>query len=226
MSALMLLLMFAGLQSPDGGSGVPDASTRSPYGADSANWRSPRACGRNAAYVLARLHAVDISYEDLVAAVPVGERGSSLLEVVHGLTEVGMAASAVRGSPRELRASSMPIIAHLDSESGLEELGHFVVLTSYDEQNDHVAMIDGSTGLNHTMNVDRFRRMWSGYAIRIDERGWPSVLAWIGGVALSLLIVLQLRRVWPSLRRSRRAGTAGPSAAATRPGLEATCRAS
>ena len=158
-------------------------------------WRAGPNCGRNAAYALARLEGGSPPpYSVFEAVIPVGVHGSSLHEVVSGLRQCGVACDAVRAAPSDLTPGRLPIIVHFDQFGGSSAIGHYSVLIYYNEAEDTAITLDGANGIERRLNIDPFRRTWSGYAIlpRRVHRGWRYVE--IGcGVAVLVLAGLLLR---------------------------------
>ena len=154
-------------------------------------WRTGRACGVNAAYVLALLtQDAPPSYGELTAVVTLEDRGASLAAVAHGLQQCGVECEIVRASPADLTPERLPILVHLDQLNGNPAVGHYGVLVDYDESRDVALFIDGANGLQYEMNIDPFRRMWSGYGILVRPSGvrWALIELAAGLTAFGLAV--------------------------------------
>ena len=163
-----------------------------------AIWRTGLACGVNAAYALGLLESAEpLEYSDFQAAIPVGERGASLAAVAEGLRACGIPCEVVRATPKDLVPSRLPILVHFDQVSGNVAVGHYCILVDYDEALDTATVIDGANGLQYDMNIDPFRRMWSGYAV-VPTRGadpWARIELLLGVATLILAGLLARTRL-------------------------------
>lgn len=170
-AAVLVLFVFGRTERAEGHPATPVASRVAEDVDGTAQgggpiWRDGLSCGPNAAYLLALVeYGGEVSYDELRAAVPVSEQGSSLADVADGLTSCGYPCKVVKARPADLQPAVLPMIVHLDRLNGSTAVGHYCVLARYDETIDEVVVIDAANGLQTRMNVDPFRRMWSGYAI-------------------------------------------------------------
>lgn len=151
-------------------------------------WRKGSACGLNAAYIFSLLtQHKPPRYEDLASVIEIGDQGTSLASVARGLNLCGVTCAPVRASPQDLHSGNLPMIVHLDRINGSLAVGHFSVLVDYDESVDTVLLMDGANGIQYELNVDPFRRMWSGYAVALEAKKslWR---AWEVLIGLLLLV--------------------------------------
>lgn len=125
--------------------------------------------------------------------------GTSLRALCTAATELGLAARAVKTTPRYLDAMPLPAIVHWEGN-------HWVVL--YDVTATHVRVADPGTGRRRMKRAD-FESAWSGYAalfdytaafeqapLRESRVAWlaPFLRPWagLGGQAIALALVVSL----------------------------------
>jgi HlyB family type I secretion system ABC transporter len=84
--------------------------------------------------------------------------GTSLRALCRAATELGLAARAVKASPRNLPLMPLPAIVHWEGN-------HWVVL--YDVTETHVRVADPALGLRRLPRAE-FQQRWSGYAALFD----------------------------------------------------------
>jgi hypothetical protein len=156
-------------------------------------WRSTARCGVNATYAFLRLHdRSELTYSDVLNALPVDSDGASLADISDFLTNSGLPSEAVRTTPSALHKLHMPVIAHLYRESptkfALSERGHYVVLLRVDDGS--VTYIDGSSAAIRGVPFDLFARDWSGCVIKAIEPRGPDSYGVIALTVTSLVIVV------------------------------------
>jgi ATP-binding cassette subfamily B protein len=84
--------------------------------------------------------------------------GASLRGLCHAATELGLAARAVKVSPRNLGEMPLPAVVHWDGN-------HWVVV--FDVRGGHVRVADPAAGV-HRIGVDEFCARWTGYTALFD----------------------------------------------------------
>jgi HlyB family type I secretion system ABC transporter len=84
--------------------------------------------------------------------------GTSLKGLCHAASELGLAARAVKVSPRNLSQMPLPAIVHWEGD-------HWVVL--YDVVDSHVRVADPALG-RRRLTREEFERSWTGYAALFD----------------------------------------------------------
>lgn len=173
----------------------PDVPSRS-----ARTWRSAKACGVNCLYILLRLHGRDPDYAAVERRTPVGEDGTSLLELQRGAESFGLPLTGVRAKPQDLATCPLPAIAHFEEELGTT--GHYVVVTEFHPGS--VCIIDGTTAMRQEMALPEFQRRWTGYLLLPRQAGsyrLTSAALWllVSGVALSVVAIIWRRRTLPQL---------------------------
>jgi ABC-type bacteriocin/lantibiotic exporter with double-glycine peptidase domain len=116
-----------------------------------------RRCGVNAIFALLRVSRVDVSYGDVLDAVPVEDLGSSLESMRAVAQERGLECDVVRATPDQLASIPLPFIAHFDYGG---QSGHYVVLIQ--RYGDRWVFIDGASGLEYSMYHGDLINRWSG----------------------------------------------------------------
>lgn len=172
----------------------PDTPSRS-----TKLWRSPNSCGVNCLYMMLRLNAKDADYTAVEKQTPVGESGTTLLELQRGAERFGLSLVAGKGTPEDLATCPLPAIAHFEEELG--KTGHYVVVTECHP--DSICFIDGTTAMRHEVTIPEFQRRWTGYLLvprQIEPYPIaPATLWWF------LVPVGLVSAVTALLRRRRRA---------------------
>lgn len=173
----------------------PTAGVEGPDGVDF--WRSARNCGPNCLYLMLSGTGNDVKYEDLVAAVDVGPRGTTLPQLRDAAQSLGYDLVIYKCSPQELGTIRLPVIVHLDRESGdVSGTGHFVVLTEYNETTRVAQVFDGTTGSPELMDFETLRRMWSGYLLgyKPQSKTYPFLISMGSTMAACAVVRLLGRR--------------------------------
>lgn len=163
-------------------------------------WQTGPYCGLNCLYVLLRLHGRRVSYDKLKNEVRTTQRGATLLELKTAAARHGLEMSILKVSPQNMDRVRYPVIALLGDGDGPDVKGHFVVV--YNNTEDTVEAIDGTTGsLNH-ISRGVFNRAFSGYILARPDQGPLDVQSygradrWLAigcGAALILIVLVSLR---------------------------------
>jgi len=130
-------------------------------------WRDAARCGINAAYLLLRLHSIEVAYDRLLALCPPKPASGTTLADLHCLVaQSGLSCSASRLDLKSL-TNHVPAIVHMETDDSatpsLIGRGHFSLV--FKCERDLVWLIDGTTGSVHSLPATEFRRRWSGYAL-------------------------------------------------------------
>ena len=147
-------------------------------------------CGPNCLYLLLRAHGYERDYADLLD-LDVTQRGTNLIQLRRKAEDLDVRTEIRRMSPEDLRDIESPIIVHLDGFMGdMTRSGHFMLVTSYDTEQDVVTAFDGTTTKVVTMHADQFVRSWTGNALVVAESMKVASLlwAWSGGLLFGLVI--------------------------------------
>lgn len=162
-----------------------------------AIWRAARNCGPNCLYLMLSSVGEEVSYEALTEAVVVGPKGTSLLEIRDAALSLGHDVEVYKGTPEDLAVIPLPVILHLDKETGdVQQMGHFVLLTEYDRETREATVFDGVTAAPMALSFESLRRMWSGYLLapKAPSPLGPFLTSMAGTMALCLVSMLFLRR--------------------------------
>lgn len=149
-----------------------DARGDSASAPQDAMWRTSVRCGLNSAYVYLRLKGYRLDYEQVAAAIPLSDKGSSLEDLRSFIILHDPATAVVRTTPAALKGLQLPFIAHLEEDTttifNSVDSGHYVVVVRITAES--VTFIDGTSGIIRSMRSDLFYRAWSGYLILTDQR--------------------------------------------------------
>ncbi len=175
------------------------------------HWRSELSCGVSCSYMLLRIHGREASYPDVMKLVPIGEAGSSLLDMARGCEKLGLRTEAVCLSPTELKQVALPMIAHVSQTNGE---GHYVVILGMDDKN--VQFLDpvAAPGPMEMTRAEFFRR-WTGNALVPRKDLWLNDLTMQVGLGVGTAVVLVSLFVLLSWRTWGVAAKKSPSLALT-----------
>lgn len=126
--------------------------------------KSEGECGRTCLLAIAQFHHLDISCDDIEAAVPVTASGVSLYTLVHGARRLGFRASAWRGTADDLAMAPVPAILHLQYAGAL----HYVVLVR--AMPNHALLMDPALGALRTVGSQVIEERWSGHILLLAPR--------------------------------------------------------
>lgn len=140
-------------------------------------WRDASRCGINSLYLLLRAHSVSVDYDEVLARCPPRlEAGVSLADIQNTATDYGFPTVVVKLNEKSL-VNVLPAIVHLESDlskqGSLLERGHFSLATEINAE--QVRLIDGTSGVAHSLSRTDFLRRWTGYAITSS----PPSHAWL-----------------------------------------------
>ncbi|MGO9471241.1 MAG: cysteine peptidase family C39 domain-containing protein [Isosphaeraceae bacterium] len=163
-------------------------------------WQTGPYCGLNCLYVILRLHGRQISYDKLKNEVRTTLDGATLLELKTAGTRYGLEMSVLKVSPQGMDRVEHPVIALLGDGDGPDVKGHFVVV--YNNTEDTVEVIDGTTGNLNRISKGLFNRAFSGYVLAkpdqgpLDIQGYNRADQWLAigcGAVFVLIVLLSLR---------------------------------
>jgi ABC-type bacteriocin/lantibiotic exporter with double-glycine peptidase domain len=152
------------------------------------SWRTANSCSPNSAYLLLRLHGIDVQHSALANQFPQRPQGNSLTELRDVITESGLPTKVVKLTPAHLRMAPLPLIAHFEEELGVT--GHYVVVTAATDQ--VVEFIDGTTAMVTQQQTSEFRKNWTGYALIVDQRRYPATIYVFVALAAAMLALFSL----------------------------------
>lgn len=164
--AHLLLLALVPLSLPAGQSAGDGAASE-----DIAFWRGARNCGPNCLYLMLSSAGQEVSYQQLLDRIELGSRGTTLAQLRDAALSLGHDVAVYRGTPADLETLPLPVILHLDRDSGdVQGMGHFVLLTTYDKAMQEAMLFDGTTGAPTAISFESLRRMWSGYLLCLEPK--------------------------------------------------------
>ncbi len=139
-----------------------------------SDFQQGKNCGPNSLYVLLLMLGVDCSYDDVLASVPVNERGSSMADIIDAASDFGVTLRPLQDVPPEkLGNLPMPLIARFNtpgkSAGSFDGLGHFVVVTGHDDEKRHFRQVDPSACSYLRASDAVVGRMFSGFCLVPDE---------------------------------------------------------
>jgi ABC-type bacteriocin/lantibiotic exporter with double-glycine peptidase domain len=141
-------------------------------------------------YLLLRLHGKKVTLEEVTKAVPVGQKGTSLLELKEAAARLGMQTEITRCSWEELVRCPKPALAYIKPLATQAGAGHFVVVLNADsEQN--VDFIDGTDGVLYHNRHGFFIQGWTSHLLipaPHSEFGWGVILTLAFWVSLGFII--------------------------------------
>lgn len=167
------------------------------------SWQEPKLCGPNSLYVLLRLMGRQVTHEEVLAEIPVGDNGCTLADLSQAATKFGLQHRVLQVSERDLRRLSPPFLVHevVMTEGKPEEAaaGHFFVVTRFGSDGE-VYHIDATSGAYQCAFGDRFTGSFSGYVL-VPERtalGIPLRWAWylLYAVGATFAVLAILVAVW------------------------------
>lgn len=164
-------------------------------------------CGAASLAMVCRFFGRAVSLARIRQLVHTAFDGTSLRGICHAATDLGLAARAVKVSPRHLNQMPLPAIVHWDGN-------HWLVL--FDVSHTHVRVADPALGIRR-LTIGELLEKWTGYTALFDyteafarapeSRGslgwlWPFVRPYSGLLARALglaLLVSALQMVLPVL---------------------------
>jgi len=177
--------------------------------------RTPKLCGRYGLFMLLRLLGHDIPYAEIERLVPVGLRGSSLLELRNAAEKLGIKLTIYKSEPTAREATRLPVCLALigaeyrNGQNGERVMlqGHFVLVEQSSNTDGHgeLSLIDGLYGFRETMSGNDFASIWTGCYLTSSPSSfgalWPPV-------AIVLFAALLGCTIW-HIRRRKSTRTSG-----------------
>jgi hypothetical protein len=138
------------------------------------NFQQGKLCGVNAIYICLRALGSDVTYKQVADAVPVGQYGANMADLVSVARSHGLNFQALKDvSPAQLAEMRRPIIAHFNSPEVGEDgdaLDHFVVLVAYDKEKKQFHQIDPSACTHMQLSDNYVARAFSGHCLALDGK--------------------------------------------------------
>jgi hypothetical protein len=133
---------------------------------ESKVWRETSRCGVNSMYLALKLLHRQVSYDAIEERMPIKENGTRLTDMRNCAESFGIDAQIVHATPATLQKCWLPAVAHCEEEQHIT--GHYVVVVR--AAPDEVDIIDGTTGILHTVSMVEFGKEWSGYLLLLSPR--------------------------------------------------------
>src|SRR5207302_1841696 len=89
------------------------------------SWQTGKKCGPVALFFLLRSHGIHVDLDEVVASVPIGEKGSSLADLQEAAARFGLKTRVVKVVPEELSGLPKPHIIHWATGGSEVTGGHF-----------------------------------------------------------------------------------------------------
>lgn len=188
-------------------------------------WQTAPYCGVNSLYVLLRVLGQSADMTELRTAVPVTDRGASMLDLQDAARKHGLDLAVLSiKRPSDLARERRPFIALMTSsgfgpaDGTAPSMGHYVVVLRIDTADDGtstITAVDGTTAKLARLDGAKFNRAFSGYALmvpsssRIVDRYLTPLLLFVLAVELGLLVQIGIRYVL-RVRSSRVTAEASP----------------
>jgi len=157
---------------------------------------SGRECGLYCLGYMAQLRGLDIGLDEMRKKVPVGEEGTSLLELREAAKSFGMPMKVVQVAPDHLAQLSLPAIAHFEP-ADVYPYSHYVVLLKVNP--DSVVLFDWIARAVHVYNRRDFALRASGFYLAPYEAG-IGPLEWMA-VGITVLVVVAVVVAWKWIDR-------------------------
>ena len=122
-------------------------------------------CGRNSLFMYLKMIGSDADYSEVKRCVPIGSRGTSLLDLRKAASELGVQLTIGRREPKVQETLKLPQCIALMQGARKEDPGHYVIVEGKSRHN-HVfciTIIDGSYGNRKITSPDEFASTWTGY---------------------------------------------------------------
>lgn len=154
-------------------------------------------CGVHCLYVFLALHGMGVRHETVEQALPISDRGASMLQLRDVSHSLGLPCSVVEVSSARCRDLPRPWIARMRAVPEVQSPdGHYVVYCDTDPDMD--VIVDGTTGEIVHVRRDVFDRQFTGFALSVAPLAWSGarvlgLLAGGLGVVLASLLVLRPR---------------------------------
>ena len=147
-------------------------------------------CGRNALYMLLRRLGHDVSYDEIERNVPVGPKGSSLLELRDGARQLGVELSICKYDPTFVEAIRHTRGIALVRQGNRKDMGHYVVTEPIHSTHGggRIDTIGGSYGIPQRLTDYEFALVWTGYYLTGPPSVWKRWLLWATAVSMICLL--------------------------------------
>lgn len=149
------------------------------------NWRTSGRDGANCLYFLIRFHGVPVAYPDVVNTL--GDRQRvSLEDLSRAARRLGLSANVYHCDGTTLTGLKEPVIAHTEP-GGLESGRFMLILAPSPNGRQRIIAMDGGTAQIRAIEMDTFRRAWSGFILKRDHERGTSWLWLAGGLITAVL---------------------------------------
>lgn len=168
------------------------------HAGNDASWRCSENGGINALYCYLRTNGVSCAYSDLLCAQSKSrEPDYSAATLARIGTENGIPLRMVSLNMRELASCPMPLLVHVDGET--PEMGAFILMLTITDKS--IYYVNGPTATIRSIDIENFRRVWSGIAL-LPISGWQTnYMAFLIGSGMAILLI-SILRIYFSRRRS------------------------
>jgi hypothetical protein len=173
-------------------------------------FQSGSRCGPNSLFLLLRFENIDVTYEQVLATVPLSEAGCTLDDLHNAAQQFGLATEARKLTPEEVVIAPKPLIVHFNAlASGGQKTranrNHFSIVTSASLEDGSVAGIDSVNLMPTRYSANGFARNFSGYCLvlRRSSRSW--ILTTKGLAAIGLFLVILAANVFIAFSGKSRA---------------------
>src|SRR5262249_14689276 len=102
----------------------------------------------------------------------------------------GVEMQAVALTMNELKSCAKPVIVHADGET--PDAGTFLLLLNINDQ--RVEFINGPSATFQSLQIEDFRRVWSGVALMPAPPPWRNAIRCGAGFGAGLILALIIRR--------------------------------
>lgn len=165
-------------------------------------WRTTKNCGANCLYLLLYARGYELAYEDVLAATPIRQAGSTLADLQQAADALNVPVRLGKGTPGDLQRATLPLMIHMDTASGeADATGHYLLVTEIHDDSGVVEVFDGSSALRTRVSMNELQRNWSGFVLEV-----PGPAVWKYQLWISIATLLAASYVFR--RRSRVLATA------------------
>jgi len=134
--------------------------------------QSGNRCGPNGIFMLLRICGVDCSYQEIVDAISLEEKGANIAQLCEVTQKHGISCEVRKNlSPEDVANAPKPLILHLSAErarkSSLPQ-DHFALITHMAENHDYIG-IDTTNGTNARFHPQAIARSMTGNALIVTD---------------------------------------------------------
>jgi hypothetical protein len=152
-----------------------------------------RSCGRRSLFTWLMLTGRSVTLEEVNAAVPVSEQGTSLEQLQQAAKHWSVNLDAVRINYADLEKIPLPSIAHIWlGERSSSPVGHYIILLSVTPNS--VAYADSAGFSVGKMSREQFASLWSGYLL-IQHDAFANWLK-ASSIAIAVTSILTIVLLW------------------------------